>query len=63
MGNGLAITRNIIENKNELLFCFKNQNGDDIRIKQKLIEINRGYARIVIDAPDEVTILRGELVE
>lgn len=63
MSNGLAITRSIAENKNELLFCFKNQNGDDIRITQKLIKIKSGYARVAICAPDEVTILRGELVK
>lgn len=62
MSNGLSITRKSLENKNKIFFCFKNQNGNDVCIKQTVVKTGCGQTRIVIDAPDEVLVLRGELV-
>lgn len=59
MSKGLALTRSL--NKPDLIFSFKDSNGKTITIEQSLKEINGNQARLVINAPSSVSILRSEL--
>jgi len=62
MYKGLVVARKPSENKDEILFSFKDSHGKTIEIKQTITEFVDGNVRIRIEAPEEVTILRGELV-
>jgi hypothetical protein len=62
MYKGLVVARKPSENKDEILFSFKDSHGKTIEIKQTITEIHGDNVRIRIEAPEEVTILRGELV-
>ena len=61
MSNGLALTREPKANKNELLFYVEDSNGELITIKQTLKSIKGRQVKISFEAPNSVTILRGEL--
>jgi len=63
MYKGLALARKISEDNNELFFTFKDSHGKTIEIKQTITEVLGGVVRMRIEAPDEVTIIRGELLE
>jgi len=63
MYKGLVIARKPEENQDVVLFSFKDSHGKTIEIKQTISEIIGDVVRVRIEAPDEVTILRGELLK
>jgi len=62
MYKGLVLARKPSENKDEILFSFKDSHGETIEIKQTITDVIGDNVRIRIEAPEEVTILRGELI-
>jgi sRNA-binding carbon storage regulator CsrA len=60
---GLIITRKPSENKDQTFITFKDSNGETIEIKQTILGVVGNTVRMRIEAPDEVTILRGELLD
>jgi len=62
MYKGLVVARKPSENKDEIIFSFKDSHGETIEIKQTITDVVGDNVRIRIEAPEEVTILRGELV-
>jgi len=63
MYKGLVIARKPEDNNNEILFTFKDSNGETIEIKQTITEIIGQAVRIRIEAPEDVMILTGELIK
>jgi len=63
MYKGLVLARKPSEDNNELFFTFEDSHGKTIEIKQTITEVLGGVVRMRIEAPDEVTIIRGELLE
>jgi hypothetical protein len=62
MSNGLALTRTVSSQKNELYFQIVEKCGNVISIKQTVYEKNGKQVKILIDAPENVKITRGELL-
>ncbi|KZZ37876.1 MULTISPECIES: carbon storage regulator [unclassified Oleiphilus] len=62
MSNGLALTREAKQNKNELFFHIRDSNGELITIRQSVASVKGRQVRINIQAPDNVGIVRGEIV-
>lgn len=61
MQNGsLCLTRT--NQKNQIVFEVVASNGERIIIQQDFSRIANGSARVAINAPKNVTILRGELL-
>jgi sRNA-binding carbon storage regulator CsrA len=63
MYKGLIITRKPSKDKDELFITFNDSNGDIIEIKQTILGVVGDAVRMRIEAPDEVILLRGELLE
>jgi len=62
MYKGLVIARKPEENNDVILLAFKDSHGKTIEIKQTITEIIGQAVRIRIGAPEDVMILRCELV-
>ena len=63
MSNGLVLTRSTKENDNELYFTFESPSGDEFTIKQVFTKVRGGLVRCCIVAPQEVKVVRGELLK
>ena len=62
MSKGLALTRTTKPNDNELFFLVEDSNGNTIPIKQTFTRLRGGQIKMIIEAGEGVTILRGELM-
>ena len=55
--------RSATQNKDELHFFVEDSNGTIIPIKQIITKVTCGQVRMTIEAGNNVTVLRGELVK
>ena len=62
MSKGLALTRAVYNDTNEIFFFIEDSNGTTIPIKQTFVSSHKGQVRVQIEAGKAVTILRGELM-
>jgi len=62
MYKGLVIARKPTPHNNEIVLTLKDSHGETIEIKQTITDVMGETVRIRIEAPEDVMILRGELV-
>jgi len=63
MYKGLVIARKPTPHNNEIVLTFKDSHGETVEVKQTITDFMGETVRIRIEAPEDVLILRGELVE
>lgn len=60
MSKGLALTRT--NHKPELIFTFEGSKGDIVTARMTVEIVGAKKAKVVVDAPESVTVMRGELL-